>query len=291
MLKGIGHDRERKYLLLCLQAWPPRGICDWEFMSGLNVKPSLPGEWGLCSRGSQSTYTHIYAYSLTQSTEFASPYYTWYVFPMSYRIPSFCFSDNSHRAEYESILKIVWQIIIFAPLNCQSASGEERAVKRKPGARGVWIWRGDFWSLLLACHSSLSSNHSFIMPARREAKGASSSHRGSFRQTAGGLSADPHGSGQPWHLAPPSCCGRAEAGSEGPTGDWWPTFTHVKSPVSAPLALNPFCSKPPLTLDHLDSFPLSMDQAPATFVYSSCQTSYQPNFYHVHWASNNMADF
>lgn len=29
MLKGIGHDRERKYLLLCLQAWLP-----WRFVTG-----------------------------------------------------------------------------------------------------------------------------------------------------------------------------------------------------------------------------------------------------------------
>lgn len=26
MLKGIGNDQKRKYLLLCLQAWPPQGF-------------------------------------------------------------------------------------------------------------------------------------------------------------------------------------------------------------------------------------------------------------------------
>lgn len=100
--------------------------------------------------------------------------------------------DNG-QGEYESILKTGWQIIIFAPLNCHADSRGERAVKGNL-ERGVWIWLEDFESTN-ACHSSLFSNHSFIMPARLEVMGVSSSRRGSFRQTAGGLSGDLYRSG------------------------------------------------------------------------------------------------
>lgn len=63
----------------------------------------------------------------------------------------------------------------------------------------TWSERFEFWledfESTTACHSSLSSNHSFIMPAKHEVMGVSSSHRGSFRQTAGGLSRDLYRSG------------------------------------------------------------------------------------------------
>lgn len=45
MLKGIGHDRERKYLLLCLQAWLPWRFVTGNLWWGLNI--GLPvGGWG-----------------------------------------------------------------------------------------------------------------------------------------------------------------------------------------------------------------------------------------------------
>lgn len=221
------------------------------------------------------THPHIHIMTLILHTVFASAYLTWYFFSgwMSYKIPLFCSTrDNSHKG-YESILKTGRQIIICAPLNCQNNSREKWAVKRNL-ERVVWIWLEDFESTT-ACHSSLSSNHSFIMPAKREVMGVSSSRRGSFRQTAGGLSGDPYRSGHhdTWRpLAATAGRGRVREANRRLMGHLHSrqiTCQHAPGTES-------ICSKPPLTLDHLDSFPLSMDQALTTFVYHSCQTSYWP---------------
>lgn len=177
---------------ICFCAYKPG--CPRDLWQGIYVRfkrEAKPPFGGGGLHGVESVYTHAQYDTHTTQSSFCLSILLPDISPL--KIPLFCHTrDNSHT-EYESILKTGWQIIIFAPLNCQTDSREKRAVKGNL-EREVWIWLEDFESTT-ACHSSLSSNHSFIMPAKHEVMGVSSSRRGSFRQTAGGLSGDLYRSG------------------------------------------------------------------------------------------------
>lgn len=180
---------------ICFCAYKPG--CPGDLWQGIYVRFKREAEppWGVRCRGGEHTWTKKVL--VLHKVVFAPAYFTWYFFSgwMSYKIALFCSTWVNSNTVYESILKIGCQIIIFAPLNCQTDSREERAVNGNL-EREVWIRLEDFESTT-ACHSSLSSNHSFIIPVKHEVMGVSSSHGGSLRQTAGGLPRDLYRSGHP----------------------------------------------------------------------------------------------
>lgn len=161
MLKGIGDDQERKCLLLCLRAGPPEGfvtgnLCQVQTWS----RASLEG-WALpAGEHVGSVCSGSFVFRLNESQ-----------FPFVPRCTSMKTLEGLTADCHFCTIRL-------------SVGFESAAVGERKGEAGG---PEDPES---SCHTSLSSNPVFIAPASREVMGVSSGRRGSFRQTAGGLSGD-----------------------------------------------------------------------------------------------------